>query len=1311
MNRLEVVERDMTDPIYDRQDKEGREALQAALVRMSSLANDAGDAEQGGKFVELSAKLAEDCLTIAFCGHFSAGKSTLINKLCGAALLPSSPIPTSANVVTIRGGQPSASVCMRNRDGAVVEEREIDVGALQDFAVDGEGVASIEVRYPVPLLGEHMAIVDTPGVDSTDGAHRAATESALHLADAVIYVTDYNHVLADVNFRFLRTLAEWGKPTYVVVNQIDKHREAEVAFATFREGIETSLASWGIEPAGLLFLSLREPDHPLSEWESLVAVLERLKPLRGELMMRSAERSARYLAERFRESLHVFNREERERLLTQADVDEGAEALRELGAQRARLEAETERGRAAGDARREALRAELDRLLANANLTPAQTREKAAAVLESMQPGFKIGWFANAAKTEAERVRRLELLADDMGRQIVAGLDAHVRDLLRREAREAGWTGAAMEDSLAAAFVVEVTPDWLRSRVKPGTGADGQATLHYAADLGADVRAAYRRDALAWYAQVEELRAPEREQEAQRLAGELAELRLREAAAVAAADLEREERAEMERLLALLPERTAAAETLPLPGPERLAAATGDRADLVGQQADGGQQNNFARERVRPVQADVVAGDGSEIGGSSDSTGEANDATGSAREIGGVLNGGRSADALTRGGNETGRVNVASEADEPSGDRRQNDVAEAEFPLGAPGRVVERLEQAAELLGSIPSLTGVADSLRVRAKRFRERKFTIALFGAFSAGKSSFANAMVGRAALPVSPNPTTATINRIVAPTAELADGTARITMKTADAMLADIRHSLQRLGLPATEVEAAGDDAGALLAMALCLPAEEVHPRGKPHLAFLRAASAGWPMYGAKLGAAFAAGVAEYRKYAADEQASCFVAEIDLAVDSPLTRSGAVLVDTPGADSINARHTGVAFEYIKNADAVLFVTYYNHAFTEADRRFLNQLGSVKDVFELDKMFFLINAADLASSDQERDAVKEHVAAQLLKHGIRHPRLLAVSSLNGLQARSAGDRSGWEASGMAAFEAAFRTFAGTELGEMAAAKARKELERAGKQLEGWLHAASADAASREEEVRRRLAQAQAWRERAAGSVPEAVLQPIQQEIAEQLYHSRQRVYYRYGEHFQTAFHPSVLQDDGRDLKKLLVACWDDLKRSVGEDMQQEMRAAGLRLESVLQRQVEAQLAEAAAEWADEGFTTSSNAQAAIQWPMNEPFAAGPQMEARRLWQVFKSPRHFFENEGKKALQEQAEPLLFQALDAWLADLQAQWQLLVVEAYRRMLQEAYSRMANELAAFAQHLGESLQQPDLPDRIARLRSQWQWIQGS
>src|SRR5690606_14108386 len=152
----------------------------------------------------------------------------------------------------------------------------------------------------IPLLDGQMAIVDTPGVDSTDAAHRAATESALHLADVVFYVTDYNHVLSDVNFSFLRSLAECGEPTYVIVNQIDKHRESEVPFAAFRKGIMDALETWKIQPAGLLFLSLRVPEHPLSQWDELIRLMDRLKPLRENLMIRSAARSAVYLADQFK---------------------------------------------------------------------------------------------------------------------------------------------------------------------------------------------------------------------------------------------------------------------------------------------------------------------------------------------------------------------------------------------------------------------------------------------------------------------------------------------------------------------------------------------------------------------------------------------------------------------------------------------------------------------------------------------------------------------------------------------------------------------------------------------------------------------------------------------------------------------------------------------------------------------------------------------------------------------------------------------------------------------------------------------------
>ncbi|MFC5403746.1 dynamin family protein [Cohnella soli] len=1221
-----------------------------ALTTMSARTLEHGDPIQADKFAELSAKLAGGKLTVAFCGHFSAGKSTLVNAICGAQLLPSSPIPTSANVVTVSNGEPSASTVFKDAAGHIGDPRDIAVEDLHRYAADGEGVTSIRVTYPIPLLGDRMAIVDTPGVDSTDGAHRAATESALHLADVVFFVTDYNHVQSEVNFRFMRSLARWGKPTYLIVNMIDKHQEEQLSFAAFRDSLSQALANWDIAPAGTLFLSLREPSHPLSQWDELLRLMKDLQPLATPLMLASATRSARHLAEQFRETLHEQHSGERDRWLELLGDDGELEARAAL---RVKLEGELSETVEAEDMRRNRLRTELDKLLGSANLTPAETREKARETLAAMQPGFKVGWLGGAAKTEAERTARLERLADDFNRQVEANVTGHVKELLRKAAVDGGsvLAGEELEASLDALFR-PVTAEWLKALVKPGASADGQVTLNYSAEISAELKAIYRKAAVSWAEEAAKGDEAERTANAERLKGELAKLTERDRAADELEKLEAEERGEESRLLALLPGAAEAGGLLALP-------------------------------KVGAVTSEALA---------------AAEATASA------LAGHESGDTART----TKAVDTA-----PSEDHEMSAGENSESPAkaaGAPAGAAEKLAQAAELLTGVPALRTIADGLRAKAERFRNRSFTIALFGAFSAGKSSFANALVGAPALPVSPNPTTATINRIVAPTTDYPDGTAIVTMKTPEAFADDVRHSLKRIGIGKEKLEAAGDDVKRLLALKNAVSAGDLHPRGRPHLAFLHAAEEGWAAYGSKLGEKLVVGRDDYRRFAAEEQASCFVADIDLHVDSPLTRSGAVLVDTPGADSINARHTGVAFQYIKNADAVLFVTYYNHAFTEADREFLNQLGSVKDVFELDKMFFVINAADLATSEAELNDVKDHVSGQLLKHGIRKPRLFAVSSRDGLTAKLARSSEQLESSGIAAFEAAFKSFSHLELGGLALASANKELERVDKLLEGWLQSANEDAATREAKARKLAQQAEKWRVEGVKAVPPAAAQPLEQEIGEQLYHLRQRLKFRFKEHFQLAFHPSVLQDDGRDLKKLLQACGDDLKRSLGEDLLQELRAAGLRLEGTTHK-LAVQALDALpglADMAGEGFQPETPEKASLELPLPEPFSRGPSLDAKMLWASFRSPKHFFEKEGATALREQLNGMLFDALDEQLDTLRESWNAEAGQALRQAVESTAAAWSDQLSAFALSVSESLLRPGEETILSNLRDRWRNI---
>lgn len=283
----------------------------------------------------------------------------------------------------------------------------------------------------------------------------------------------------------------------------------------------------------------------------------------------------------------------------------------------------------------------------------------------------------------------------------------------------------------------------------------------------------------------------------------------------------------------------------------------------------------------------------------------------------------------------------------PAGGRRRLSVA------------ADALAAAAELLRREPAMASAARSLAARAEDLAGGRFTLALFGAFSAGKSSFANALLGEEVLPVSPHPATAAVNRILAPEGDFRHASAVVTMKTMADFWDDICHSFNVLQLGEPQQNS-------WTTVLASLPARGIHPSALPHAGFLRAAAAGWAEAEPLLGTVRTVDLEEYRSLVAEETRACFVQGIDLYYACPLTESGIVLVDTPGADSLHARHTGVTFNYMKNADAICFVTYYNHAFSKADRGLLAQLGRIKDSFALDKMFFIINASDLASSEDE---------------------------------------------------------------------------------------------------------------------------------------------------------------------------------------------------------------------------------------------------------------------------------------------------------------------------------------------------------
>lgn len=296
---------------------------------------------------------------------------------------------------------------------------------------------------------------------------------------------------------------------------------------------------------------------------------------------------------------------------------------------------------------------------------------------------------------------------------------------------------------------------------------------------------------------------------------------------------------------------------------------------------------------------------------------------------------------------------------------------------------LHRLEAAAEKLRLLASASSIADGCTGLADSIRSNRRMVSVFGAFSAGKSSLINALLEHPWLVVSPNPTTASITEVSFAQHE---GDTAITFKTAAELWTDVQAAL-------AEIHHSAADLSAALHLVKDLRVTAVPSKARPSLLFLKSVAAGYAKLQPFLGETLHLPWAEARPYTSEERYASFVQGVQLACPAPLLQTGFCLIDTPGVDSKNRRHTDVSFHYMRRADAIVFVIYYTHAFSRADKDFLLQLAGVQDVVGRDKLFVIINAVDLATSVDERMAVRQRVEAELRQFGLRQPRVFEVSS------------------------------------------------------------------------------------------------------------------------------------------------------------------------------------------------------------------------------------------------------------------------------------------------------------------------------
>ncbi len=190
----------------------------------------------------LHGRLEHERLQLAVLGQFKRGKSTFINALLGADVLPTGVIPLTAIATFIAWGHaPLVSVHFKGERRAL-EFAAQTPDAIRDvlFRFVAEeanpknhlGVERVELLYPADILANGTVIIDTPGVGSTLQHNTEAALQVLPECDAALFVVSADPPITEVELNYLRRLKSKTARVFFVLNKADYLKPADKSSVT-----------------------------------------------------------------------------------------------------------------------------------------------------------------------------------------------------------------------------------------------------------------------------------------------------------------------------------------------------------------------------------------------------------------------------------------------------------------------------------------------------------------------------------------------------------------------------------------------------------------------------------------------------------------------------------------------------------------------------------------------------------------------------------------------------------------------------------------------------------------------------------------------------------------------------------------------------------------------------------------------------------------------------------------------------------------------------------------------------------------------
>jgi GTP-binding protein EngB required for normal cell division len=320
----------------------------AALLRtLERIIREEELAEFRPALARLVEKLENPAFELAVFGRVSSGKSSLLNRLLGAEVLPVGVTPvTAVPVRVLYGDQPRLTV---HFSGGRVEERaaeELPLYATEELnPANQREVLRLILRMPSPLLLDGVVFVDTPGLGSLATAGAAETLSYLPRCDLGLVLVSAATPLNEEDLATVDLLQRGGAPAMVLLSKADllSREDLERARRYTEAALERELG--GPVPVAPVSIAATHQDL-LESWKKqhLEPVLERHRELARQSLWRKEAA--------LRESVAAVLRSRAEgagAAVPRASLEQADDALRKAAA---RLESARKELYAAADALR-----------------------------------------------------------------------------------------------------------------------------------------------------------------------------------------------------------------------------------------------------------------------------------------------------------------------------------------------------------------------------------------------------------------------------------------------------------------------------------------------------------------------------------------------------------------------------------------------------------------------------------------------------------------------------------------------------------------------------------------------------------------------------------------------------------------------------------------------------------------------------------------------------------------------------------------------------------------------------------------------